>query len=100
MKYYNGEVFTLPHIVRLDSTGLQVIFQSPPGVQVPFFWWGHSQIMVLILPGLHPDSSRSSGEPTGVSGLQVPITGTFPLFNKGQSTWTSPGVSPQPTYLF
>ena len=46
------EVFTLPHIVQLDSTGLQVILQSPPGVQVPFFWWGHSQIMVPILPGL------------------------------------------------
>jgi len=35
-----GEVFTLPHIVRLDSTGLQVIFQSPPRVQVLFFLVG------------------------------------------------------------
>ena len=34
------EVFTLPHIVWLDFTGLQVIFQSPPGVQVPFFLVG------------------------------------------------------------
>jgi hypothetical protein len=37
---YQGEVFTLPHIIRLDSTRLQVIFQSPPGVQVPFFLVG------------------------------------------------------------
>ena len=34
------EVFTLPHIVQLDSTGLQVIFQSSPGLQVPFFLVG------------------------------------------------------------
>ena len=55
---HNQEVFTLPHIVWLDSTRLQVIFQSPPGVQVPFFfWWRHSQIMVPILPGIHLNSS-------------------------------------------
>ena len=34
------EVFTLPDIVQLDSTGLQVIFRSPPGVQVLFFLVG------------------------------------------------------------
>jgi hypothetical protein len=34
------EDFTLPHIVRLDSTGLQMIFRSPPGVQVLFFLVG------------------------------------------------------------
>ena len=32
------EDFTLPHIFQVDSAGVQVIFRSPPGVQVHFFW--------------------------------------------------------------
>ena len=34
------EDFTLPHIFQVDSAGVQVIFRSPPGVQVHFFWLG------------------------------------------------------------
>ena len=68
------EVFTLPHIVRLDSTGLWVIFRSPPGVQVLFF-------LVGAQPNYGTNFTRSPGELTGVSGLQVPTTGIFPLFH-------------------
>ena len=35
-----NEDFTLPHIFQVDSAGVQVIFRSPPGVQVHFFWLG------------------------------------------------------------
>ena len=72
----NNEDFTLPHIFQVDSAGVQVIFRSPPGVQVLFFWLGaqpnwHAsstwispglqvestcQIAVWILPGLNPGS--------------------------------------------
>ena len=36
----NLEDFTLPHIFQVDSAGVQVILQSPPGVQLHFFWLG------------------------------------------------------------
>ena len=54
------EDFTLPHIFQVDSTGVQVIFRSPPGVQVLFFWLGaqpnwHAS-STWISPGLQMDS--------------------------------------------
>ena len=37
--YGTMEDFTLPHIFQVDSARVQVIFWSPPGVQVLFFGW-------------------------------------------------------------
>ena len=62
--------------------------------------------MVPILLGVHLNSSWSPGELTGVSGLQVPTTGIFPLFHPpglhlesvhldsawSQSTWTTTDI--------
>jgi len=69
---FDREVFTLPHIVWLDSTGLQVIFQSSPGLQVPFFLvgaqpnygtnWPHS--FVLNPTSAAPLYERGSMHPT------------------------------------
>ena len=39
-QHLSREDFTLPHIFQVDSAGVQVIFRSPPGVQVLFFWLG------------------------------------------------------------
>ena len=50
------EDFTLPHIFQVDSAGVQVVFQSPPGVQVHFFGWEHSQIGTWTPPGVQMES--------------------------------------------
>ena len=81
------EDFTLPHIFQVDSAGVQVVFQSPPGVQVLFFGWEHSQIGMHNTPGFHQDSRWTPDEPHGVSGVHVPDSSV-------DSNWTQSRVNP------
>ena len=48
------QYFTLPHRVQVDSTGLQVIFQSPPGVHLNYTL---TCIFILNIPGVQVNST-------------------------------------------
>ena len=85
--------FTLPHIFQVDSAGVQVIFQSPPGVQVHFFGWEHSQIGMHNPPEFYQDSRWTPDEPHGVSGVHLPDSSVdLPGLNPGsihqESRWS------------
>ena len=49
------EDFTLPHIVQLDSSGVQVVHPSSPGVQVFFF-------LVVVQPNYDTNFRWTPGE--------------------------------------
>ena len=86
------EDFTLPHIFQVDSTRVQVIFQSPFSrvhleSRCIFFGWEHSQIGMHNPPGFHQDSRQTPDEPHGVSGVHFPD-------GRVDSTWTQSRVNP------